>query len=217
MNVLAVGAHWDDLEIGCGLTLSRLKKGGAKVYGVVLTDSAYHVAEDGHSRSGRDATAEGKSVLRAIGAVHLVTTLSPNQKMAYDQRIMQELEKIARDRRIDMVFTHWFGDHNTDHAATWEISRVAFRRTGTLLQYQSNSYFDNVGVFSPQVFAGFTQKEYAFKKRLLALNKTEWNYRKTRWEREIFDRERHWGYLCGCDYAEAFMVSRMTTTGKFVL
>jgi len=210
MNVLAVGAHWDDLEIGCGLTMHRLKKGGAKVFGVVLTDSAYRVAEDRHVRSGKDAAAEGEKVFRAVGIVHVPTTLLPNQKMTYDQPVMQELEKIARDRKVDTVFTHWFGDHNTDHAAAWEISRVAFRRVGTLLQYRSNDYFDNVKIFEPRLFIGFTKKEYELKKKLIAIHATEWKYRKARWEREIFDRERHQGYLCGCDYAEAFAVSRMT-------
>jgi LmbE family N-acetylglucosaminyl deacetylase len=26
MNILAIGAHWDDIELGCGLTLKKLNE-----------------------------------------------------------------------------------------------------------------------------------------------------------------------------------------------
>lgn len=212
MNVLAVGAHWDDIEIGCALTLGRMKKRGAKVFGAVLTDSCYAVHTGGHKRKGEDATREGLAVFKAVGITHVKTTLLPNQKMGYNQGTMQELESIAVDRKIDLALVHWHGDHNTDHAAAWQICRTAFRRVGGLLQYQSNTYFDNVSVFAPQVFCGFDSKEYEAKKKLLAMHGSEWKYRRQRWQREVFDKERFWGYLCGCDYAEGFMASRLLDT-----
>lgn len=212
MNVLAVGAHWDDIEIGCALTLRRMRLRGANVFAVVLTDSGYAVHGDGHVRKGEDATREGLEVFKSIGVVHVPTTVLPNQKMDYDQGVMQELEHIAADRSIDLAFVHWHGDHNTDHSAAWEICRTAFRRVGGLLQFQSNGYFDNVNNFAPQVFCGFDAKEYGLKKKLMAMHRSEWRYRRRRWQGEVFDKERHWGYLSGSDYAEAFMVSRLRDT-----
>lgn len=213
MNVIAVGAHWDDIEIGCALTLARLRKRGARVYGAVLTESAYSVHTGGHSRDVGQAAEEGMKAFRALGVAHVPTTPLPNQQMGYDKGVMQELETIAVAKKIDLALVHWHGDHNTDHAAAWQICRTAFRRVGSLLQYQSNAYFDNVSVFAPQVFSGFKAKEYEAKKKLLAMHKSEWAYRKQRWEREVFDKERFWGWLCNSDYAEGFMVSRLTDTG----
>ena len=209
MNVLAVGAHWDDIEIACALTLRRLKRRGARLFGAVLTDSGYRVSEDGHKRNKSVARQEGLAVFEAMGMIHQPTALLPNQEMVYDQHVMQELENIAADRKIDLAFVHWHGDHNTDHAAAWQICRTAFRKVGGLLQYQSNAYFDNVSLFVPQMFCGFGAKDYEAKKKLMKMHASEWEYRKDRWQREVFDREQSWGYLCGCDYAEAFMVSRM--------
>jgi len=217
MNVLAVGAHWDDIEIGCALSLQRLRGRGAKLFGAVLTDSDYVVAADGHMRESAAARAEGLRVFEKLGVQHARTTVLPNLSMRYDQRVMQELEAIVEDHCIDMVFTHWFGDHNTDHAATWEISRVAFRRVGNLLQYQSNAYFDNVSSFVSHLYFGFTEEQYQWKKSLLAMHETEWGYREARWKREIFDRERFWGFQAGSDYAESFMISRLRDTGSFGL
>jgi len=210
VNVLAIGAHWDDIEIGCGLSLNRLKKRGAKLFGVVLTNSNYEVVEDAHQRKTQTAISEGNASFKELGICYKPTTRLPNQEMVYSQKVMQELEAIVRDEQIDLVFTHWFGDHNTDHAATWEISRVAFRKVRNVLQYQSNAYFDNVKEFTPHFFWGFSEEDYQLKKNLLAIHETEWEYRKERWEREIFGRERFWGYLCGHDFAEAFMVTRLT-------
>jgi len=39
MNILAVGAHWDDIELGCGLTLKRLADNGHKIFSVVVCSS----------------------------------------------------------------------------------------------------------------------------------------------------------------------------------
>lgn len=209
MNVLAVGAHWDDIEIGCCLTLHRLKQQGATVYGAVLTSSEYQVKEDGHIRKGHSAYLEGTKAFREENIIHLPTTPLPNQQMIYSQKIMQELENYACKYFIDLVLVHWHGDHNTDHQTVYKICKTAFRRVKNILLYQSNSYFDNVNIFIPQFFWGFTKEEYKFKKKLLSTYSIEWKYRKKRWEREIFDRERCWGYLCGYDYAEAFMVSKL--------
>ena len=209
MNVLAVGAHWDDSEIGCCLSLMRLKKRGAKIYGAVLTSSEYEISNEDYKRDESEAYQEGMASLEEMGIIYRPTTLQQNLHLVYNQVVMQELESIVRECSIDMVFTHWFGDHNTDHLATWEISRVAFRNVRNVLMYQSNAYFDNVKIFSPQYYWGFSADEYEQKKEILKIHKTEWEYRKKRWQREIFDRERFWGYLCGFDYAEAFMVSRL--------
>src|SRR5262245_19065774 len=152
---------------------------------------------------------EGLRAFRELGIHHEPTTPLPNQRMIYDQKVMQELERIAREREIDLAFTHWRGDLNTDHAATWEICRLAFRRIPSLLLYQSNSYADNIDTFVPQYSWTFTAQEYEGKKRLIAMHAGEWEYRQERWQREIFDRERFWGYLAGADYAEAVMVSRL--------
>ena len=208
MNILAVGSHWDDIELGCALSLTRLIKNGANVWGVVLADS-YYVMPDGHERTESVALASGLKAFEAIGIKYIETEKLPNKKMVYSQPTMQRLEEICIQHNIEMVFTHWFGDHNTDHKTAWDISKVAFRNVPNLLMYQSNTYFDNVSVFMPHYLFGFSKEEYEFKIQLAQMNEQEWQYRKDRWEREIFARERYWGYLCKHDYAEAFMICRM--------
>ena len=208
MNVLAVGSHWDDIEIGCSLTLRRLGEEGHKIYGVVMCQAFYEM--DGHQGpSEEEARKNGEISFERFGAEYVDTVKSPNGRLAYDKAIMQELEDVANRLEIDTIFTHWFGDINTDHKATWEIARTAFRNVRNLFMFQSNSYSDFVNSYRPNYFFGFSAAEYQFKKDLASVYATEWEYRRERWEREIFDREKYWGYLCGYDYAEGFQIGKL--------
>lgn len=208
MNILAVGAHWDDIEAGCGLTMKAFKDQGHNVFCIVVCTASYAVGEH-RGPAEEEAREQGKRSFRAFGAQYIETVKKENSRLTYDKDVMQEMERAVGKYGIDMVFTHWHGDVNTDHRAVWEISRTAFRRVPNLLLYQSNSYADNVSVFTPNCFYGFSEQEYDFKKQLLSAYSGEWEYRKQRWEREVFDKERFWGYLCGHDCAEGFQICRI--------
>lgn len=212
-TVLAVGAHWDDIELGCGLTLLRLQK-EARVIGVVLTDSEYAIPENGHARRADVAWDEGQGSFEELAITSVKVSTQPAGSLTYNVLQMQELEALAEKYTVDTVFTHWHGDTNTDHAATWAISKTAFRNIPNFLMYQSNSYYDAACPFAPQLFFSFSKSEYLHKEKILQRHETEWNHRQKRWKREIFEKERYWGYLCRSDYAEGFMVSRLVNHGS---
>ena len=209
MNILAVGAHWDDIELGCGLTLKRLADNGHKIFSVVVCSSLYGKNEN-EGMSEEDALEFGTNSFKIIGATYLATPKQPNSKLTYNKEIMIALEELARENKIDLIFTHWFGDVNTDHKATWEISRTAFRNVKNFVMYQSNSYNDHVNNFEPNLFFSFNKDQYNLKEKILSQYKNEWSKREQRWRTEIFDREKFWGFLSGNDYAEGFQISKLT-------
>ena len=208
MNILAIGAHWDDIELGCGLTLKKLKEKGHNIFSVVVCGSQYGKDENEGMKES-EALEYGLKSFELIGADYIPTDKEPNSKLAYNKKTMQLLEGIANNKKIDTVFTHWFGDLNTDHKATWEISRTAFRNIKNFLMYQSNSYSDNVNIFKPNLFFSFSQEQYLFKEKILSQYVSEWARREIRWKREIFERERYWGHISGNDYAEGFQVGKV--------
>ena len=208
MNVLAIGAHWDDIELGCGLTLKKLKEKGHNIFSIVVCSSQYGKNEDEGMKES-EALKYGLNSFHLIGANYISTPKEPNSKLTYNKQIMQTLEEIANKNKIDTVFTHWFGDINTDHKTTWEISRTAFRNLKNFLMFQSNSYGDNVNIFKPNLFFSFNQEQYIFKEKLLSQYVSEWIHRENRWKREIFERERYWGHISGNDYAEGFQVGKV--------
>ena len=208
MNILSIGAHWDDIELGCGLTLKKLKEKGHNIFSIVVCSSQYGKNEDEGMKES-EALKYGLNSFHLIGANYISTPKEPNSKLTYNKQIMQTLEEIANKNKIDTVFTHWFGDINTDHKTTWEISRTAFRNVKNFLMFQSNSYSDNVNIFKPNLFFSFNQEQYIFKEKLLSQYVSEWTRRENRWKREIFERERYWGHISGNDYAEGFQVGKV--------
>ena len=186
MNILAIGAHWDDIELGCSLTLKKLKEKGHEIFTVVVCSSQYGKNEDEGMKED-DALECGLKSFDIIGANYIPTEKEPNSKLVYNKKIMQDMEIIASNKKIDCVFTHWFGDVNTDHKITWEISRTAFRNVKNFFMYQSNSYSDNVNSFKPNYYFSFSNEEYKIKEKLLSQYINEWNRRKDRWSREIFE------------------------------
>ena len=151
MNILAVGAHWDDIELGCGLTLKKMHDNGHKIFTAILCSSLYG-KDVNEGMSEQDALKYGNNSFELIGAEYVPTIKEPNSNLIYNKKIMQTLEQIANDNQIDTVFTHWFGDLNTDHRTTWEISRTSFRNVKNFLMYQSNSYNDHVNIFEPMKY-----------------------------------------------------------------
>jgi len=208
MNILAVGAHWDDIELGCSLTLKRLFDAGCNIHCVVLC-KAHYVAGEHSGPTEQQALNYGLKSFAYFGGNYIETTKNENGRMAYNKETMQELEQIVLDLSIKTVFCHWFGDVNTDHQAAWQIGRTAFRRVDNFLMYQSNSYTDNVNKFEPNFFQCFNKKEYELKTEILSKQSGEWSYRHKRWDREIFGRERFWGFLCDREYAEGFMAAKL--------
>lgn len=208
MNILAVGAHWDDIELGCGLTLKKLKENGHNIFSVVVCSSQYGKDENEGMKES-EALEYGLKSFELIGADYIPTDKEPNSKLTYNKKIMQILEGIVNNKKIDTVFTHWFGDINTDHRATWDISRTAFRNVKNFLMFQSNSYSDNVNIFKPNFYFSFNKKEYAFKEKILSQYVSEWIRREIRWKREIFEREQYWGHISGNDFAEGFQIGKL--------
>src|SRR5579872_5263323 len=77
LDVVIVGAHPDDVEIGCGGTLAKLVKQGYRVGIVDLTDGE----PTPHSPGPEVRLAEAKEAARLLG-VHVRKTLElPNRRL----------------------------------------------------------------------------------------------------------------------------------------
>lgn len=123
LDVIAVGAHPDDVEIACGGTLARLVQQGYRVGIVDLTDGEPTPGSPGpHVR-----LEEAKQAAQILG-VHVRKTLElPNRKLfdCYEARV--ELAKIFRMYRPTVVMgiagktpmaspDHWQASQITDAA-----------------------------------------------------------------------------------------------------
>lgn len=142
MNILVVGAHHDDCEIGCGGTIAKMTSAGHTVFGITLSNSATSFAEKGIYRTSAEAVSESKKAAEVIGLnlVELDHPLADNGMLDYDTDLMRKIEEFNFKNKIEMVFGHWLFDLNTDHQNAAKMTIVASRHVPSVLQFRSNWY-----------------------------------------------------------------------------
>jgi LmbE family N-acetylglucosaminyl deacetylase len=208
MNVLAVGAHHDDIEIGCGGGLARLVREGHTVYGMVLTDSETHYTHMGLHRTDGEAREEALAAAGEIGyrPAECGVPPAPNGGLSYDATRMRGIEGFIDENRVELVFSHWPHDLNTDHAAAARLTMTAARRVQRVLLYRTNRYTTGIP-FNPSHFIDISGT-VDVKRRALSLFATEIRNRGAGWVESFLQENALHGAAAGCPYAEAFEAVR---------
>jgi LmbE family N-acetylglucosaminyl deacetylase len=125
-QVLVVVAHPDDESLGAGGTLLKHREAGDKITILILANG-----EDSRGADVADADkrwAQTKAVADAYGA-HLFTENLPDQK--FDTvpilEINKMIEKVIRQIKPTLVYTHHLQDLNLDHRLTAQAALTACR------------------------------------------------------------------------------------------
>ena len=140
MNILAIGAHFDDVEIGCGGTLlKRVSEFGDNVKILTVTSSEYTLPTNGYTRHPETARKEAEEAAKQIGAELICLDKQP-LKLIHTEQLAHELNRVVEQIAPDIVLTHWGGDFHSDHAAVSLSSVRAVRHVGRILLYRSNWY-----------------------------------------------------------------------------
>jgi len=140
-NILVVGAHYDDVELGVGGSAAKFVKQGKKVYKLTLTDN---VTRSGHLHmnidyeSSRDASAKASEIL----GIQEITDFVPVDcnNLFYNTETMQRIEDVIYKYNIDTVFMHFMEDANQDHVEASKLCKTASRHCQNVFVYQSNLY-----------------------------------------------------------------------------
>jgi LmbE family N-acetylglucosaminyl deacetylase len=123
LDVIAVGAHPDDVEIGCGGTLALLAAQGFRVGIVDLSDGEPTPRSSGPEERLREAAAAAQT----LGVVHRETLPFTNRRLFDDFEIRVALAKVFRRWRPRLVIG--LGDKtplaSPDHAQAVAITEAA--------------------------------------------------------------------------------------------
>ncbi len=130
-RVLAVGAHPDDVEIGCGGTLLRHRDHGEPVTVLTLSRGAA-----GGSRELRRQEAVGAAV--TLAAELLMADL-PDTRLEDAHEMVTIIEDVIAVVRPTTVYVHSDADNHQDHRAVHRATVIAARRVPHVLCYQSPS------------------------------------------------------------------------------
>jgi LmbE family N-acetylglucosaminyl deacetylase len=197
LKVLAVGAHPDDIELGCGGTLRRhILKGDEVVF--IIASLGERNSEGGKRRAEALRSAE----LLGVKAVHFLNL--PDTMIRHDGETVSKLDKFVH-ADIDVVYVHSPRDYHQDHAniaasvlsasRNWRNSIFFYETPTTTIEFRPALYVDITDVFDTKIECirqYFSQqgKEYME-------------------EQAIFGLAKYRGYSLRVEYAEAFEVGRL--------
>ena len=132
-RVLAIGAHPDDIEIGCAGTLLKLTEQAAisEVRWVVLSGDGERKAE---------ARRSAEALLEDVPRSEVVVRDFPDGFFPYEgQRIKDFFEELKADFSPQVVFTHQRADLHQDHRLSCELTWNTFR-DHLILEYEVPKY-----------------------------------------------------------------------------
>ncbi len=141
MNILAIGAHPDDIESGCGGTLVKYADKGARIDLLVLTDGG----RGGHPRRRR---LEQRRAAQVLGARRIHWGGYPDTHLPAVQRLIDRMERVIRLSRPDFIFVNYPDDTHQDHRQVARAAVSATRYTRNVLFYEGPTTVD----FTPTVF-----------------------------------------------------------------
>ena len=144
-RVLAIGAHPDDIEIGCAATLMRMidELAIAAVRWVVLTGNTVRAAE---ARA---------SVAALAGEVPLEASIEAFEDgyLPWAGADVKRALEAHKDFHPDLVFTHRLEDAHQDHRLVAELSWQTFR-DALICEYEISKYEGDLG--HPNLFLTVT-------------------------------------------------------------
>lgn len=128
--ILAVGAHPDDIELGCGATIRKVTKTGTKVIAVFLTKG---------EKSGDPKVRMKESIdaLRVLGVDKVHFGQFPDTEVPLSHEAIDFLEQFCLWNNPDMILTHTVNDTHQDHRQVGWLSISAFRNVPKILAYET--------------------------------------------------------------------------------
>lgn len=113
-NILIVGAHFDDAELGAGGTAAKLAAEGKRVYKLTLTDNVTKFDAMNINVAYESSRVQSAKACKVLG-VKEITDFVPVEcsRLEYTQEVMQRVETYIFDLHIDTIFMHFNADMNT--------------------------------------------------------------------------------------------------------
>jgi LmbE family N-acetylglucosaminyl deacetylase len=157
LRVLALGCHADDIEIGAGATLLRLRESHERLEVRWVVFSAHGARRDEAEASARDL----------LGAETVTTKLLAFRDgyLPYEGgRVKDVFEELKADFAPDLIVTHHRHDLHQDHRLVCELTWNTFR-AHLVLEYEIPKYDADLG--HPNVFVPVTEAQCRHKLEIL--------------------------------------------------
>lgn len=222
MNVLAVGAHPDDLEILCGGTLAKYAKKGHKVFMAHLCNGNMGGRDISPEELARIRDKEAKKSAALIGAEAL-GPIAGDLDLYPTKEMRIALIDIIRYAKPDVMITHSINDYMPDHTITGQlVFDAAFTSTLPLYKTKYPAWEKIIPIYYMEPMAGFgfeptnfvdITEFFEIKKQMLLCHESQYKWLSGHHQsnpvKMIETISGFRGFQCGVDYAEAFSLARL--------
>jgi len=140
LRILCLGAHSDDIEIGCGGTILRLLASRRVLCRWVVFSSSESAVRQ------REAHRSAVRLLaRAASAEITIRNFRDGFFPFIGAEIKEFFEVVAREGTPDLIFTHHRYDRHQDHRLISDLTWNTFRRH-LILEYEVPKYDGDLGI-----------------------------------------------------------------------
>jgi bacillithiol biosynthesis deacetylase BshB1 len=229
VDVLAVGPHPDDIEIGIGGTVAKHASRGDRVGLCDLT-----AGEMGSNGTVEERLAEADAAGEVLGARWRVNLRLPDRALGGDPAHAQAIASLVRRARPRVVAVPYWSDRHPDHVAASQLLTDAVFNAG-LRRYDADGdawkpdwvcyYFINDSA-APS-FVVDVSEFYGTKRRALAAHVTQFTptsptavstrLTSATFTQLIESRDAQFGALIGVPFAEGLVVRQPVTRGDLLL
>ena len=142
MNLLAIGPHPDDIEIGCAGSILKWKEKGFKIHLMVMTDGS-----NGGDTSVRRKEQERSAAI--LGAEEIIWGGFRDTELEYQGKILVDtIEDCLKKIKPAFVLVNYPEDTHQDHRSLSSATVSAARNSKNVLFYEGPTSID----FNPTVF-----------------------------------------------------------------
>jgi len=202
LNVLAIGAHFDDVELGCGGSLISHAAAGDNVYVYVATLSGFTNHKQEVVRANDIARKEAEEAMRILGVRELICGNFTTLSVEFTDELNMAILQIVDQHKIDLVYAHWVHDVHHDHQAVAKASLHSCRHVPCLLMYRSNWYHSTQS-FRGNFYVDITNY-LAVKEQAIRAHNSEMIRTGEKWIQFFHNEAENAGQRIGVRFAEVF-------------
>jgi len=220
IDILAFGAHPDDVELAASGTLIRAARAGRRTAVITLTRG-----EMGSRGTLATRAAEFEAAGRIMGLAHQEMLDLPDGRLAVDEQSRRAIVREIREHRPRIVLLPYWEDRHPDHGAASRIIQEAAFLSG-LRKLDTGQepyrpaelvYYMSSWEFEPSFIVDITGTIDDKKKAILAYGTQVYNpafsgeepptfIASQHFQELLFSRMAHYGHMIGKGYGEPFRI-----------
>lgn len=125
IDVLAFGAHADDVEIGMGGSLAKWTNIGKKIVICDLTEAELSSNGDVNTRR-----AEAEKAAKTLGVKERVNLKFPDRGLSITDKYIRDMVQVIREYQPKVIFAPYYKDRHPDHEHCSQLVTEAFFSAG---------------------------------------------------------------------------------------